>query len=437
VAADRYRRSREQHERARASLAGGVATVFRAGQLPLPITFVAGSGSRLRDIDGNEYIDYALAFGPTLLGHSPEPVITAVEEQLRRGVAYGASHPLEAELAEAVCRTVPCAERCVFSNSGSEAVHSAIRIARSFTGRRRVIKFLGHFHGWLDPLAIGQPGVPDRRAASAGQDPLASANVDVCEWNDVDALAAMLDDEVAAVIMEPLAVNGGCLRAAPGYLEAVREMTRRAGALLIFDEVITGFRLALGGAQERFGIVPDLVILGKALGGGFAISAVGGRADVMEEVASGRVRHAGTFNLNPISAAAALATINELERRASEIYPHLEAMGDLLASVMREEAAQVGLPLAVNQLGAAGYAFCSSEPVTDYRATLATDTEAYRRFAAALLDEGVHVISRGLLYVSAAHSREELEATRTAVAAAAARVATGAKAQPAAVGARL
>ncbi len=420
--AGRYDRSRTQHQRARRSLAAGVATAFRAGQLPVPITFVGGSGSRLTDIDGNEYIDYALAFGPMLLGHSAQPVADAVRRQLDAGIGYGASHPLEAELAEAVCRTVPCAERCVFSNSGSEAVHAALRIARAATGRQRVIKFLGHFHGWLDSLAVGLPGAPDARPSTAGQDPLASESITVCEWNDLDALAAELDDDVAAVIMEPLAVNGGCLAAAPGYLRAARELTRNNGTLLIFDEVITGFRLALGGAQERFGVVPDLAILGKALGGGFPISAVTGRADVMDEVTSGRVRHVGTFNLNPVSASAALATVGELERRADEIYPQLELMGDRLATIFRDESARAGLPLVVNQVGAMGYAYCADAAVDDHAATLSTDTEAYRRFAGALLDAGVHVISRGLLYVSAAHTTDDLEHTRQAVSAAAAAV---------------
>ena len=425
AATDRYARSRSQHQRAARSLAGGVATAFRAPQLPVPISFARGAGSRLWDVDGNEYVDLALAFGPMLLGHSPAPVTEAVRRQLELGIGYGASHALEAELAETIRRLVPCAERCIFSSTGSEAVHAALRIARAATGRNRVIKFQGHFHGWLDPLSVGVPGRSDRSPASAGQDPDASLAVTVCPWNDLGALAAELRDDVAAVIMEPLAVNGGCLFPAPGYLEEVRRLTTRAGAVLVFDEVITGFRLAPGGAQERFGVTPDLVILAKALGSGFPISAVAGRADLMEEVASGRVRHAGTLNANPVSAAASLATLTELERDAARIYPHLEAMGDALATILREECSAAGLPLVVNQLGGMGYAFWSEEAVEDHPATLRTDTEAYRRFAAALLDEGVHVISRGLLYVSAAHTEADLDQTRQAVRRAAARVSAG------------
>jgi glutamate-1-semialdehyde 2,1-aminomutase len=412
--ADRYAQSRTQHERARGSLAGGVGSSFRAPQLPVPISFARGTGSRLWDVDGNVYIDYALAFGPMLLGHSPEPVIEAVCRQLEAGVGYGACHRKEAELAEILCRIVPCAELCAFSCTGSEAVHAAVRIARSATGRNRVIKFLGQWHGWFDPLSVGAPGKSDASPTTGGQDPLASSAVTVCGWNDLRALEEAMSDDVAAVIMEPLGVNGGCLASSPGYLEGVRALTRRAGAVLVFDEVITGFRLALGGAQERFEVVPDLAVFGKALGSGFPISVVAGTADVMDEVVSGRVSHAGTLNTNPVCTTAAAAAVGELERRAPEIYPHLEAMGTGLAALLREECADAGLPLAVNQLGGMGYAFCSDRAVDDYTDTLAADAETYRLFAKALLDEGVHVISRGLLYVSTAHSEADLEKTREA-----------------------
>lgn len=370
-------------------------------------------------MDGNDYIDYAMGFGPTILGHSPTPVIEAVRQQLALGIDYGACHPLEAELAEAVCRTVPCAESCVFSTTGSEAVHAALRIARSATGRNRIIKFLGHFHGWFDPLSIGLPGAAEASPGTGGQDPLASESVTVIPWNDIEALDAVLTEEVAAVIMEPVAVNGGCIRADAGYLEAVRELTRRTGTVLIFDEVITGYRLALGGAQERLGVVPDLAVLGKALGAGFPISAVVGRAEIMEEVVSQRVRHAGTFNTNPVSTSAALAAVTTLEAQADEIYPHLDAMGTGLARILREETAAAGIPIVVNQLGAAAHAFWSTESISTLGATLDADQDAYGRFAATLLDEGVHVIPRGLLYVSTEHTHDQLEVTRQAVAKAA------------------
>src|ERR1700733_10414036 len=368
----RFQRSMDQFERASQSLAGGVATAFRSAQQPVPVSFTTGRGSRLTDVDGNEYVDYALGFGPMLLGHSPEPVLAAVRRQLDRGLGFGASHELEAELAEAVCRTVPSAELCVFGSTGSEAVHSAIRIARAATGRNRVIKFLGHYHGWLDPVHVGVPGQTGKAPATGGQDPEASASVTVCRWNDADALSDALADDVAAVIMEPAAINVGAFPPAPGYLEHAKELTARAGAVLIFDEVITGYRLALGGAQQRHGVLPDLTGLGDALGAGFPISAVCGRADVLDEVASGRVAHVGTFNANPVCASAALAAVTTLEQHADELYPQLEQTAQRLAAALRSAAAAADVPLVVNQYGAAAHAFVSPRPGGTHQETLQT-----------------------------------------------------------------
>jgi glutamate-1-semialdehyde 2,1-aminomutase len=420
---DRFALSRAQHERARGSMAGGVATAFRAGQLPVPITFVRGSGAHIYDVDGGSYVDYALGFGPLLLGHSPEGVLAAVKTQLDCGLGYGASHPLEAELAEAICRCVPSAELCVFGSTGSEAVHVAIRIARATTGRTRVIKFLGHYHGWLDPIYVGVAGQAESGPGTGGQDPEAAAAVTVCSWNDLDELERCLGDDVAAVIMEPLNANAGCLAPAPGYLAGVREATRRVGAVLIFDEVITGFRLALGGAQELYGVTPDLTVLGKALGAGFPISAVCGSREVMETVVSGRVAHVGTFNANPVCAAAALAAVTQLERRRGDVYPELAANTEMLAQILDEESVDSGIPIHVNFSVGVAHGFVSPEPVLDYADTLQADREAYRQFAEQLLERGVHVIPRGLLYVSTEHGRAEFDATREAVRAAVQQVA--------------
>ncbi|MCY7417694.1 MAG: aminotransferase class III-fold pyridoxal phosphate-dependent enzyme [Chloroflexi bacterium] len=416
---DRFEGSRRQHERAKPTLAGGVATAFRAGQRPVPISFERGAGAHLWDVDSNEYVDYALAFGPMLLGHSPEPVITAVERQLRTGIGYGASHRLEAELAELVVRTVPSAELCAFGSTGSEAVHVALRIARAATGRNRVIKFQGHYHGWLDTIHVGVGGTGP---GTVGQDPAAAASVTVCRWNDLAALEAVLDDDVAAIIMEPINVNAGAFSADPAYLAAVRRLTHDRGIVLIFDEVITGFRVALGGAQERLGITPDLSVLGKALGSGFPVSAVCGSAAVMSQIATGRVAHVGTFNLNPIGAAAAVAAVGHLEQHAATIYPRLEAHGRALRDIWVQGAASAGLPIVVNQVGAAAHAFVSDRPVPDHETGLTTDIETYRRFVEALLRRGVHAIGRGLMYVSTAHEDADLAFTREAVVAAAADV---------------
>jgi glutamate-1-semialdehyde 2,1-aminomutase len=423
MSSSRYAGSIAQNARSRRALAGGVATAIRANQDPVPICFERGAGARIWDIDGNEYIDYTLSYGPLLLGQSPRRVIDAVQLQLETGLGYGASHRFEAELAEAVCRTVPSVELCVFSTTGSEAVHAALRIARVATGRARVVKFLGHYHGWLDTINVGGPGQAVPGPGTSGQDPAAAAALTVCPWNDLDALESVLDDDVAAVIMEPLNVNGGCIAPVPAYLEAARELIHQAGALLVFDEVITGYRLALGGAQERFGVLPDLTVLGKALGGGFPISAVGGRTDVMDAVASRRVAHIGTFNANPICACAALAAITELEQNADQIYPALEKRARELATIFHEESVAAGFPIQVTHDVGVAHAFVSEKPVKTYEDALRADALAYRRFAAALLDHGVQVTQRGLLYVSTAHGSPELEETRRAVAQAAATLA--------------
>jgi glutamate-1-semialdehyde 2,1-aminomutase len=371
---------------------------------------------KLRDIDGNRYIDYALAFGPMLLGHSPEPVLSAVREQLTAGIGYGASHPLEAKLAEAICRTVPCAERVIISNTGSEAVHVALRLARAATGRAKIVKFAGHYDGWFDSVHIGTPGVPSTAPSTAGQDPQAAANTIVCPWNDLAALErALAAGDVAAVIMEPLAVNAGCIPPASGYLEGAREATRRCGSLLIFDEVITGYRLALGGAQERYGVMPDLAVLGKALGAGFPISAVCGRAELFADVSSGRMAHVGTFNANPVCAAAATAAIAELERNADSIYPALDRHAAELAAIITEEGKAAGVPLVARRDVGVVHAFVSDRPIDTADDAACSDAAAYRVFAGALLRYGVHVIPRGLLYLSACHGDDEIGATRLAV----------------------
>ena len=352
---DRYAGSRAYQAEARRRIAGGVATAVRAPQLPVPICFARGEGCHLTDVDGNRYVDYALGFGPLLLGHSPRPVLDAVRRTMGEIIGHAGANRAEAALAEAVCRTVPSAELCVFSSSGSEAVHAAVRIARASTGRNKVIKFLGHYHGWFDPIHVGVPGQSDAVPATAGQDILATASLVTCRWNDLDALAAALSDEVAAVIMEPVAVNGGCLEPLPGYLEGVRKLTRDRGSILIFDEVITGYRVALGGAQERYGVVPDLTVLGKALGAGFPISSVCGNASVMEVVASRTVSHVGTFNANPLSTAAALAAVTELERRSDELYPMLEASGAAVHDMSE------GRPPYGNRVGAALFGLAGPE----------------------------------------------------------------------------
>jgi glutamate-1-semialdehyde 2,1-aminomutase len=422
--ASRYARSSAQIERARRTLAGGVSTAMRAAQRPVPLVVDHASGSHILDIDGNEYIDYVLGFGPMLLGHSPGPVIDAVSAQLRRGFTYGAQHELEAELAERVVETVPCAELVCFATTGSEAVHAALRIARAATGRQKVVKFEGHYHGWLDPVHVATPGLPAAPDDVAIPMPAVpgtggqaeSADVLVARWNDPDELGRLLaehGEDVAAVLMEPVASNGGLIAPLPGYLEHARELTEGSGSLLIFDEVVTGFRLALGGAQERYGVTPDLATYGKAIAAGMPLSAVAGRGDVMQVVADGRVRHVGTFNCAPPAAAAAVAAIDLYRHGAPELYEELERVARRLASGLAEAAEAEGVQLTVHQLGPLLQTFilAPGTSVTSYAQAAASDTERFARFAEQMLGRGVIVLPRGWWFISSEHSDDDVETT--------------------------
>ncbi len=434
VATARYAGSSEQIERARRSIPGGVATAMRAAQRPVPLVIDRASGSRMVDVDGNEYIDYVLGFGPMLLGHSPAEVIDAVTRQLTRGFTFGAQHVLEAEVAERVVEAVPCAELVCFSTTGSEAVHAALRIARAATGRPKVIKFEGHYHGWLDPVAVSTPGLapadPEAAyplapvASTAGQADAAELLL-IARWNDAEELAGLLErhgDEVAAVIMEPVAANGGLIPPKDGYLERARELTSASGSLLILDEVVTGFRLALGGAQERFGVTPDLATYGKAIAAGMPLSAVAGSAEVMKVVVDGLVPHVGTFNCAPPAAAAAKAALDVYRERSPEMYGRLDASAAALAEGLAEAALEAGVPLKVHRVGPLVQTFICDPQATieQYGDTLRADSERFGRFAEAMLERGVNVLPRGWWFLSVAHTDEDIgltvEAARSAFA---------------------
>lgn len=425
VLTSRYVRSREQIERARKHLPGGVATAMRAAQRPTPLVIERAAGSRMIDLDGNEYIDYVLGFGPMLLGHSPPTVIEAVTAQLLRGFTFGAQHRLEAEVAERVADAVPCAEMVCFSTTGSEAVHAALRIARAATGRPKVVKFQGHYHGWIDPVAVSTPGLPAAPAdvpeplapqpSTAGQAD-ASELLLIARWNDGAGLEALLDrhgEEVAAVIMEPVAANGGLIPPNDGYLQRARELTEANGSLLIFDEVVTGFRLARGGAQERYGVTPDLATYGKAIAAGMPLSAVAGTGEVMAVVTDGRVPHVGTFNCAPPAAAAAAAALDIYRDRAPELYERLEAVAASLAAGLQEVAEEASVPLKVHRVGPLLQTFIldPDASVMEYADTLAADGERFADFAGLMLERGVNVLPRGWWFLSAAHDDGDVEAT--------------------------
>jgi glutamate-1-semialdehyde 2,1-aminomutase len=419
--------SRACLERARQSLAGGVSSPFRA-KAPVPLYFANGCGARLTDLDGNEYIDYLLAWGPAILGHRHPVLVEAMRRQAELPLDYGAQHETEYLVSEKVQSLVPCAERVAVTSSGTEAVQLAHRLARAFTGRNLILKFEGHYHGWADSALVsyhpnadqvGPLDAPHTVLPSRGQVANAAENVVVAPWNRLEILARILErtgSQVAAIMMEPFLCNSGCIEPAAGYLEGVQALARRHGCLLIFDEVITGFRMNLGGAQKHYGVTPDLATFGKAIGGGATLSALGGRKEIVELMVDGGVSFGGSFNGNPVSMACALATLTELSRDDGAPLKQANRLGRVLMEEIRGLARKHGIPLLVTGFGAAfTLHFTARTALTDYRDTLADDPEMLRRFLIAALERGVYPVPDGRFYVSAAHTERDVEETARAI----------------------
>jgi glutamate-1-semialdehyde 2,1-aminomutase len=420
-------KSRALLRRAEQSLPGGVSSPFRA-KAPVPLYFQDGSGPRLRDVDGNEYIDYCLAWGPMILGYRHPALVEAMRAQADKPMDYGAQHDLEYLVAEKIQSMVPCAERVVFTSSGTEAVQLVHRLARAFSGRERILKFEGHYHGWVDgallsykPTAeqVGDLERPNVVLGSKGQVKNAADNTLVAPWNRIEVLERILarsGNEVAAVMMEPVLMNGGGILPKPSYLAAVRELTRRHGCLLIFDEVITGFRLGPGGAQERYGVTPDLATFGKAIGGGATLSAVAGRADLLLQIAGGGVAFGGSFNGNPPALAAAKATLEELTRDGGAALRDANRHGEALRRGIVDLGRKHGVPVLASGVGAAfAVHFTEKESLEDYRDTFADDRERLRRFLYRALQEGIYIVPDGRFYLSAVHGEREVEQTLEAL----------------------
>lgn len=411
-----YETSEALFKRAKKSIAGGVNSDVRIGMKPLPLYFSRGEGAMLYDVDGNAYIDYALGQGPLILGHSPPAVLDAVESAMRDGQIFAGQSELEIEAAELVTGLVPCAGLCRFGLTGSEAVHGAVRLARASTGRTKLLRFEGHYHGWFDNVLVGPSDDGDSASPmTQGQSPGAVAEVIVQPWNDLDGIEATFarhGDELAAVMMEPVMCNTGVIPPDDDYLEGVRAYCDRYGSLLILDEVITGFRLAPGGAQERLSVTADIATYGKALAGGFPTSAIVGRSDLMERFGNG-VNHSGTFNSNVISMAATLATLTELTRDDNAAYKRIEATGTALMEGLGEIVERLGLPVIIQGYPAAFFVGFSESGSFNDAATFAdaVDGERYERFALAMLRRGVRVLERGLWYVSTVHDESHVERT--------------------------
>jgi glutamate-1-semialdehyde 2,1-aminomutase len=408
----------QRYQRSCLTLAGGVASSLRRAAKPYPLFFDRGEGSRVFDVDGNQYMDYGLAWGPLILGHCHPRVVEAVRRQAGRALTFGAQHDLEFEVAELLHRLIPCADLVCFANSGTEIVQVALRLARACSGRKKYVKFEGHYHGWSDEALVAyHPPEADslETPSPVGAGQLPHDSVIVAEWNNrrhVERIFAERGQEISAIICEPLLANSGCIPPEPGYLEFLREISSRYGVLLIFDEVITGFRVDLQGAQGRWGVTPDLATYAKAVGGGGPLSVLAGRTEFMQRIASGEVIHAGTLNGNPLSLAAARATIEVL---AEENYADLRARAERLREGIASALKGAGVAVNISGDGPVFQVSFMDEAAKNYRDTLRARTDLYADFAMGLLDQGVLTLPDGRWYVSAVHSDEDIERTLEAV----------------------
>jgi glutamate-1-semialdehyde 2,1-aminomutase len=409
-------------EAARHVIPGGVNSPVRAfrsvGGTP---RFIAeASGAWLTDEDGNRYVDYVLSWGPMILGHANPAIVAAISHQAAKGTSYGAPTALETTLAEMVIAMVPSVEMVRFVSSGTEATMSAVRLARAFTSRTKVLKFAGCYHGHADAFlvqagsGVATLGLPD----SPGVTPGTVADTLTCAYNDLAAATAIAEahtDSLAAIIVEPVVGNMGLVQPLPGYLEGLRALATRTGAVLIFDEVMTGFRVAAGGAQAHYGITPDLTCLGKVIGGGLPVAAYGGRRDIMAAVApSGKMYQAGTLSGNPIAMAAGIATLRQLQ--APDFYATLTASAERVVEIVRTAAAKHGVAVTASNVGSMWGFFLCEGPVADYESAKRADTQKYATLFHTLLMHGVYVAPSQFeaAFISSLHGERELSVTAAA-----------------------
>ncbi len=411
--------SAELLEKAQRYIPGGVNSPVRAfkavGGKPLFIR--KGQGSHIFDADGNSFIDYVCSWGPLILGHAHPRIIEAIKKTAESGTSFGAPTELEIELASTICSAMPSVEMVRFVNSGTEATMSALRLARAFTKRDKILKFSGGYHGHSDGLlaragsGLATFGIPDSPGVPSGY----TQNTLVAEYNDIEAVEQVFQlngQEIAAVILEPVAANMGVVPPQPGFLATLRQITSRWGALLIFDEVITGFRLTYGGAQALYGISPDLTCLGKIIGGGLPVGAYGGKRQIMEMVAPlGSVYQAGTLSGNPLAMVAGLETLRLLSHK--DVYDELEAKAFLLEKSFIEAARRANIPLKLQRVGSLLTPFFCSQPVTNYTQAQTANTGLYAVFFHYMLDQGIYLPPSQFesMFVSLAHSKEDIEAT--------------------------
>lgn len=383
--------------------------------------FERAEGPYYFDVDGNKYIDYTLAWGPLIAGSNHPVINKAVTDQLQKSYTLGAQHPLEVALAKRMVEVLPGVEQVAFSNTGSEAVQSVIRIARTYTGRKKIVKFEGHYHGWLNNVLVSykpqaaQLGTP---VPGCGGQPAAEfEDTLVLPWNNLAAVQALLAErghEIACVITEPVLANSGNCMPEEGYLQGIIDCCREHGVVSVFDEVITGFRLALGGAREYFGLQPDMSVYAKAIAGGFTMAALGGRKAIFDVIREGKTIHAGTYNGASINLAAALATIGILS--ADNCYAQLHAYGYAVRGHLEQAAAKAGIPMITSGTGSVfSMHFGLQQAPRNYADTLPADTAMFARFRAGMLEEGIHLLPDGRWYIGVTHTAAELSATQQAI----------------------
>lgn len=420
-----YEKSRELYERSKKSLAGGVSSNIRLAEMPVPLFFERAKGSKLYDVDGNEYIDYMLGQGPDIFGHAPDFLIDSVADAMRSGITFAGQHELEIRVSETIQRAVPSAELVRYASSGTEVVQAALRLARAYTGRPKYIKFEGQYHGWVDSVLFstapsledaGPYDAPHAVEQTLGMAPGSADDIVVLPWNDIDVLETAIDrhqGEIAAVITEPIMCNTNCIMPRAGYLEEMRRLCDERGIVLIFDEVITGFRLGLGGAQQTLGVTPDLCTFAKAMAGGYPIAMVAGKRDIMGLMADGTVLHGGTVNGNVMSLAATEASLDRLIEDDGAVFRRLHSTGRTLMKGLSDLARKHEIEVLIQGPGPVfAVAFTDANEITDYRSHVANaDAEKYARFCEGMLERGVRLIGRGVWFVSTEHSEADIQRT--------------------------
>lgn len=420
-------RSREMYAEAEKCTPGGVHSNVRLGMKPFPLFFKRASGAYLWDVDGNQYIDYAMGMGPVILGHAHPDVNQAVSRSLADGQLYAGQHEDEVRLVQAICKTVPHAEMVRLSLSGSESVQAGIRVARAVTGRQKIIKFEGHYHGWFDNVDVsvhpdtahmGSLTEPHSLPESLGQPEESYSSIITMPWNNLDLLAARVEKEhsrIAAIIMEPVMCNTSVIVPRAGFLEGVRDLCSRHGIVLIFDEVVTGFRVALKGAGSLLNVAPDLTIFAKAMGNGYPVSCLAGRKTLMERFASGVV-HAGTYNSNRVSCAAALATLDVMHGNGGQAHVKISAIGSALMNGFRKIIAETGAQMLVQGLPSVFHSTFTDQPeITSYRSYTRCDLSLQTQFVALLRERGISITGRGTWFLSSAHTLQDVEKTLEAI----------------------